>query len=255
MAERMNDGKLICLKFLYSDTDRRILGQECRALLRLRHRSIVSIVDFSSEETPPWLATEYLTGSTLREHLKANGALNSTGVVRILTILDALAYAHSQGVIHRDLKPSNIIVDAGPKDIQIQLLDFGLALLDDYDHAGIPTAVSSPLVGTLPYMAPEQLEGLSLTPACDLYALGLIGLEMLSGHPVFGSTSSIAVIVEKLRPLNAKQILGSTANVPDALVAFLNPPPPATWRQGPPREPLWKCSSLSLQNKTSLRSD
>ena len=66
LAERMNDGKLICLKFLYSDTDRRILGQECRALLRLRHPSIVSIVDFTSEETPPWLATEYLTGSTLK---------------------------------------------------------------------------------------------------------------------------------------------------------------------------------------------
>jgi len=120
-------------------------------------------------------------------------------VVEILRpILEALDYAHSQGVVHRDLKPANLIIDSEERGLSVRILDFGVALVDRFDHSGRLTAEGAVPVGTVLYMAPEQLRGDLLGPACDLYALGLIAWEMLMGHPPFQAKGVPALIHEKM---------------------------------------------------------
>ena len=104
LAERESDSVLVCLKFLHPTTDRRTAEQECRALLRLRHPAIVALLDFSLEDDPPWLATEYVSASTLQRYLKEHAPL---AVERALAILKVLleALGGTARVIHRDLSP------------------------------------------------------------------------------------------------------------------------------------------------------
>jgi serine/threonine protein kinase len=222
LAQRITDGALVCLKFLRPGTDRRIFEQECRALMRLKHPAIVSLLDFSSEESMPWLATEYVEGGTIQDYLKENGAMNWVATAKALVVaLQAVAYAHDHGVVHRDLKPGNIILGSAPDGSGLRLLDFGLALLDKYDYSNHPTGIFCPLVGTLMYMAPEQMEGSLLTPACDVYAMGLIGLEMLSGRAPFKATSIRELLIEKMKPTHVDNFLASVRKLPDSLVEFL----------------------------------
>ena len=220
LAERISDGAHVCLKFLHGRTDRRIFEQECRALLRLRHPSIISLLDFSGDETPPWLATEYAEGLTLENYLKQHGALDARTVVQILKpVLEALDYAHSQKVVHRDLKPANLIVDAQQNGLKVRILDFGVALVDQFDHSGRLTAEGSIPVGTVLYMAPEQLQGDLLTPACDLYGVGLIAWEMLMGQPAFQAKGVPALIQQKMMQTRGLALPGAAD--PRGLAGFI----------------------------------
>jgi serine/threonine-protein kinase len=159
-------------------------------LIRLRHPAIVPLLDFSIEDRPPWLATQYIAGSTLDDYLKQKGPLSPETIVQVLRlVLDALSYAHGEGVIHRDLKPANLMIDS-TSGIQVRILDFGVAIVDRFDHEGRVTAASAPLVGTLLYMAPEQYEGQLLSNACDIYAVGLMAWEALTG-PLFEALPAI----------------------------------------------------------------
>src|SRR5579862_4696424 len=155
LAERLSDSLLVCIKFLNDYTDLRTVEQECRALIRLRHPSIVSLLDFSLEDKPPWLATEYVDGPTLQTYLREHKALPLEAVLAMLRqILEALDYAHRERVIHRDLKPANLMIDTGQG--RLRILDFGLAIIDEYDDQGQLTAQGADPLGTLLYMAPEQ---------------------------------------------------------------------------------------------------
>ena len=99
LAKRRSDSLLVCLKFLNPYTDRRTAEQECRALMRLRHPAIVTLLDFSLEDTPPWLATEYIDGPTLRAYLKERPPLTVEASLPILRqVLVTLDYAHGEGV-------------------------------------------------------------------------------------------------------------------------------------------------------------
>ena len=199
LAERLADGEHVCLKFLEKRTDRRMFEQECRALLRLRHPSIIGLLDFSLDQTPPWLVTEYARGSTLENYLKSHGPLLEQDVIAILQpFLEALAYAHSQGVIHRDLKPSNLILNRERDAWQVRILDFGIALVDKFDYGDRITAEGAPPVGTFLYMAPEQFRSELITPACDIYAAGLIAWEMLMGRPAFQAAGLAQLVHQKM---------------------------------------------------------
>ncbi len=221
LAERVSDNTSVCLKFLLEGVDLRIFEQECRALLRLRHPSIVALLDFSAGDSPAWIAMEYATGSTLRAYLNDQGPLSTQVVIEILgQVLEALAYAHLHQVIHRDLKPSNVVVDPSQSGFGVRVLDFGLALVDSRDFGGHATAIGRPIGGTFLYMAPEQMEANLLSPACDIYPLGLIAWEMLVGRPAMAPEFS-KLVLEKFKPLSKAKLSELPMGVPSEIRDFI----------------------------------
>ncbi len=187
---------------------------EARTTARFSHPHIVAIHHVGEHDDHPYLALEYLSGQSLRERLQS-ARLGVNESVRIaLAIADALREAHAHGVLHRDLKPANVMI---PRDGRIRVVDFGLAkwiprpseLRADVSMS-IDIQVADPfesqevvLRGTPAYMAPEQWAAVPLTPAADVWALGLILHEMLTGrHPFQGrSAPSIGVAVIAPEPV------------------------------------------------------
>ncbi len=162
-------------------------AREAKAAARLAHPAIVALHETGRDEDAVYLVSELVVGSTLAE-LMAEGALSDRDVLQIgAALCDALAHAHGRGVVHRDVKPQNIIVPDTRQDGAgvAKLTDFGIAMLLDED---VLTRTGD-VVGTLAYMAPEQAEGREVTAQADLYALGLVLFEALSGtNPVRGRT-------------------------------------------------------------------
>ena len=194
-----NTGRILCLKELKPDVDRRILMQECRALARTSHPGLIQILNFDLDAQPPYYLMEYIEGVTLARYLRQQGRLSEPSVLPVAErLFEAVTCIHSQALIHRDLKPGNIMLkhplEAGLHPV---ILDFGLAIVDLRDHRDVLTAFGE-VAGTAAYMAPEQLEARQLTPACDVYALGQILWEMMTGQQAFPN-SLIPAITQKLR--------------------------------------------------------
>jgi serine/threonine-protein kinase len=177
--------------------------REARAAGRLQHANAVTVTDFgSTSDGLVYIVMELLEGRTLRDVLAREAPLDVARAVSImLQISSAVAAAHNAGVIHRDLKPANIFVvqrkDAPPF---IKVLDFGIAklaadALDDDDDPQTLTQVGA-MIGTPRYMSPEQCDGAHLTPAADVYSLGIILYEMLTGTTPFNGTSPLAIAIK-----------------------------------------------------------
>jgi serine/threonine protein kinase len=189
-----------------SPARRQRFEREARAVSSLNHPHICSLYDVGEQDAAPFLVMEYVEGETLAHRL-VRGALPLDQVLRYaVEIADALDHAHRQGIVHRDLKPANIMLTRAG----VKLLDFGVAKLWASEAiAGRPTAVTRPLdtitdegtiVGTLRYMAPEQLEGRATDGRADLFAFGAIVYEMSTGRPAFegaSQASAIAAILER----------------------------------------------------------
>lgn len=161
--------------------------REARAAARLNHPGIVGLYELASDDHDIYLVSELVRGRTLLELMRA-GAVSDRDVARIGSALcEALAHAHSQGVIHRDVKPQNIMVVAEPAAGAgfAKLADFGVA----HVASGDPLTHTGDVVGTLAYMAPEQAEGTRVTPASDVYALALSLYEAWTGtNPIKART-------------------------------------------------------------------
>jgi serine/threonine protein kinase/Tfp pilus assembly protein PilF len=164
---------------------RKRFRREAMALSKLNHPNIAIIHDFNTERDVDFLAMEYISGVTLREK-SLSGALPEAEVISLgKQAAEALEAAHEQGIIHRDLKPGNIMVT--PKGL-LKVLDFGLAKL--FQPAGtidktLTLTGSQGLTGTLPYMAPEQLDGREVDARTDIHALGAILHELVTGKKPF----------------------------------------------------------------------
>jgi Tol biopolymer transport system component len=179
--------------------------REARAVARLNHPHICALHDVGREDTEPgtvdFLVMEYLEGGTLADRL-SKGPLPPDQILRYaIQIADALEKAHAQGVVHRDLKPANIAL---PRT-GVKLLDFGLAKSGSAEGEASPLISSLPtqeqnltaegaIVGTLQYMAPEQLEGKEADARTDLFALGAVVHEMATGHKAFSGRSPASLI-------------------------------------------------------------
>jgi serine/threonine protein kinase len=158
--------------------------EEAQALSRLNHPNIATIHDFDAQDGLSFLVMEYVQGSTLSKKVAA-GPLPEKEVIRLGTQLSqGLQAAHTSGVIHRDLKPSNLAVTA---DCHLKILDFGLARLSAHSdpEATQTGAEIGPQAGTLPYMAPEQLDGQPADERSDIYAAGAVLYEMSTGQRLF----------------------------------------------------------------------
>jgi len=150
---------------------------EMRTLARLNHPSLVTVFDAGTDPTTghPYLVMELVEGSTLSERLRL-GALTSARTAEIGTaVADALAYVHGQGLVHRDVKPANVLISSGGR---VHLADFGIARLVDSAHL----TQAGDVLGTPAYFAPEQVSGEPVGPPADVYALGLMLLECLTGR-------------------------------------------------------------------------
>ncbi|HSD77048.1 MAG TPA: serine/threonine-protein kinase, partial [Solirubrobacteraceae bacterium] len=153
--------------------------REARAAARLSHPAIVALYESGRDDEAVYLVSELVRGRSLAE-LERDGLLSDRDVVRAgIALCDALAHAHCRGVVHRDVKPANVIVpdDPAPDGGIVKLTDFGVAHMSGDDAL----TATGDVVGTLAYMAPEQAEGRRVTPAADLYALGLVLYEAFSG--------------------------------------------------------------------------
>ena len=184
----------VALKFLRPDVikahpeaSERFLT-EVRLSSRLTSPHTVTIFDFgSTDEEIPFMVMEYIKGKPLDEAMAKHGALGFKRSIKLtLQILDSLEEAHSQGIIHRDLKPANIMVGKGTgKGLQVKVLDFGVAKLLEEPGQALNTQAgrrSTQFIGTPRYMSPEQILGRQVSPASDLYSLGLIFYEMATGE-------------------------------------------------------------------------
>ncbi|MGW7294689.1 serine/threonine-protein kinase [Streptomyces xiamenensis] len=166
---------------------RRRFQQEVRAAERVQGLYTAPVIDSDTEGAHPWLATAYVAGPSLHEAVRNHGALPLWAAVRAIAgIAEALQAIHGAGVVHRDLKPSNVLLSKdGPK-----VIDFGIARAID----ATSLTRSGVTAGTPAFMAPEQAMGETVTPAADVFALGLIAVFATSGATPFGEGSSPAVV-------------------------------------------------------------
>ncbi|GAA0208462.1 hypothetical protein GCM10010492_02580 [Saccharothrix mutabilis subsp. mutabilis] len=173
-------------------TERRI-ENEIRTLAALSHPGLVAVYDAGTSGGTRFVVMRLVEGRTLRAEIN-RGPLALSEVRRLgAAIADALAHVHAHGVVHRDLKPSNVLLDA---DREPLLADFGLALTSGADRV----TLSQQVVGTAPYLAPEQVRGGAIGPAVDVYALGLVLLECLSGRTEYDGGGVEAAVARLHRP-------------------------------------------------------
>ena len=168
-----------------SDVDVERLRGERQILASLNHPNIARLLDGGvTDDELPYLVLEYVNGLPLDRHCADRGLSTRQRLELFLTIADAVEYAHGHGIVHRDLKPSNILVTS---DGMMKLLDFGIAKLLDQGVSG-PSAMTrtTTRLMTPEYAAPEQVRGTPITPGTDVYQLGAVLYELLSGRPPFG---------------------------------------------------------------------
>jgi eukaryotic-like serine/threonine-protein kinase len=194
-AKDISLGREVAIKILRAgtgnDPDRlRRFQQEAQATAALNHPNILAIYFVGEHEGAPYIVSELLEGESLRARLRRGDLPVRKGVEYASQIADGLGAAHEKGIVHRDLKPENIFVT---KDGRVKILDFGLAKLIRAEslssESNAPTvaqdSVPGVVLGTLGYMSPEQVRGLPLDARADIFALGVILYEMLSGKNSF----------------------------------------------------------------------
>ena len=226
VAEDLRLGRQVALKLLSAEHDvspegRKRFEREARAVAALSHSNIVAIHDFGEDDGRPFAVTELLEGETLRSALRRGPVPLSTVLAWGTEIAEGLAAAHERGIVHRDLKPENVFVTTGG---HLKILDFGLARL--YPPNGLsPTAMSTTsaltgpfaVLGTVGYMSPEQVRGESADARSDLFALGAVLYEMVTGDRAFHATTTVEtlnnILNAELRPLPSNSAV-----------------PPALWR-------------------------
>lgn len=200
-AERSLIGDQVAVKILHAEhvaqpQSFERFRREAQAAARLKHPNAVSIYDFGvTGDGLIYLVMELVEGQSLRQIIKQQGPLTPTAAAEIIgQVCSALEEAHRQHIVHRDLKPDNIIVNASINGLRTKVLDFGIAKLRDLT-AGNLTQTGS-VMGTPHYMSPEQCLGEELDHRSDIYSLGIVLYEMLTGTVPFNAPISTAVVVQ-----------------------------------------------------------
>jgi Tol biopolymer transport system component len=204
--------------------------QEARAAAALNHPNILAVHDLGQHDGAPFLVTELLFGTSLREALQDGPLPPRKAIEYGVQIAQGLAAAHEKGIVHRDLKPDNVFIGA---DARVKILDFGLAKLTQPEVAGaamtvlpttpafsnVPNTVAGVVLGTMGYMSPEQVRGAATDHRTDIFALGVVLYEMLAGRRAFSGDTAVDVMSGILKedpaelPVAARGIPPSLARI------------------------------------------
>ena len=187
--------KILKEEFSSDDAFRRRFKNESKAVALLSHQNIVKVYDVSFGESIQYIVMEYIEGVTLKEYIQAKGALPWREVVVIaMQILKALQHAHEKGIVHRDIKPQNIILLKDNRTIKVA--DFGIA---SFQNKGETRTMTEGAIGSVHYISPEQAKGEIVDNKTDIYSVGVVIYEMLTGRVPFQSESAVSVALMHLR--------------------------------------------------------
>ena len=220
LAEDTDLGLLVALKLLHPHLTKdeqhvRRFQQEAEWASLLNHPNVLDIYEVGETDGVHFMATEYVDGDTLRSHILSEMPLHQ--VVNVaMGIGSALQAAHAVWIVHRDIKPENVMLRH--LDGQVKVLDFGLAKLTQPNVAAKQRPLTGPgtVLGTLQYLAPEQLLGAGVDPRTDLFSLGVVLYEMVTGQPPFGGDSNRELIGEILHK-DPPRMARSSGPVPESL--------------------------------------
>lgn len=203
--------KVLKEEFLGNEELVRRFKNESKAISILDHPNIVKVYDVSVTDKLQYIVMEYIDGITLKEYLKQRGgALTWKEVVHFATqVLSALEHAHSKGIVHRDVKPQNIMLQA---DGSIKMMDFGIAR---FSRAQSQT-ISDKAIGSVHYISPEQAKGDHTDARTDIYSVGVMLYEMLSGKLPFDGTGTVSIAIMQISE-KPKPLAEVAPNVPEGL--------------------------------------
>lgn len=209
------DGEQVAVKVLRTNfqTDAVAVARfqrEAKAMAELDHPHIVRITDIGEEDGQQYLAMEYVAGQDLKEYIKQHAPLSNREAVRIMgEILLAMRLAHARGIVHRDLKPQNVILTPNGS---AKVTDFGIAVA----FAETSLTQTNSMLGSVHYLSPEQARGSKATVQSDIYAMGIIFYEMLTGHIPYDGDSAVTIALQHFqKPLPS--IIEENPNVPQSL--------------------------------------
>lgn len=193
-CHRLN--RLVALKILKDELSqdaefRRRFHAESQAVAMLSHPNIVSVYDVSHSENVDYIVMELIDGITLKQYMQQKGVLNWREALHFATqIAKALEHAHSRGIIHRDIKPHNIMI---LKDGTVKVADFGIARV-----SSAQSTLTREALGSVHYISPEQAKGGKIDCRSDLYSLGVVMYEMLTGQPPYDGETPVAVAIKHI---------------------------------------------------------
>src|SRR5215216_1873366 len=185
--------KVLPRELLHADPQFRLrFEREAKIIAQLEHSAIVPVYDVGEDDGQPYFVMRYMNGGSLSDRIKA-GVMSMDEAARILGIIaPALDEAHVKGIIHRDIKPSNILFDRRDNPY---ISDFGIAKLSQAQAGNV---TGSAIIGTPAYMAPEQAQGIDVDGRADIYALGIILFEMLTGKQPYEADTPMAVAIKHI---------------------------------------------------------
>lgn len=200
-------GRIIAIKILRDEylNNPELLKRfknESKAIIVLSSPNIVNVYDVSFNEARPWIAMEYIYGITLKEYIKRKKILKWQEAVYFTEqILCALQHAHDKGIIHRDIKPQNIML---LKDGTVKVMDFGIAKFAR-DHT---KTITDKAIGSVHYISPEQAKGGNIDERTDIYSVGVMLFEMITGHLPFDAENAVSVVLKQIQsqPLRPHQL-------------------------------------------------
>ena len=194
--------KILKDEFVADEQFRRRFLNESRAISMLRHRNIVSVIDFEFEGNLQYIVMEYIDGITLKDFIRTQKAIPYTIAIKItMQILSALQHAHERGIIHRDIKPQNIMILS---DGTIKVMDFGIARISKFETV----TMTDKAIGTVYYISPEQARGEHTDAKSDIYSVGVMLYEMLTGALPFDGDTPVSVAIKQIQstPKEPRQI-------------------------------------------------
>jgi serine/threonine protein kinase len=192
--------RVVAIKVLRADSHNydliRRFQREAKIAARIDHRNCLGLLDFGIDNDRPYLVMPFVDGRTLSAFIKQEHSVAPlTAVELFIQICEGLDAAHRMGVVHRDIKPSNIVLLESPVGITVKILDFGIAKLREPDaQSGATMTTTGELLGSPRYMSPEQCEGHPADERSDIYSLGILMYETLTGEPPFRDENVFAII-------------------------------------------------------------